>query len=130
MARRVSRRTFLQAATTTTAATYAARALPLWATANSAAAGRGSVAVDTPLATFAYSEVKLLDGPMNRQFDENHARFLNLDDDRRPKVSRNVAGFPSTGEDMGCRYALAAFSLERNDLHGFIAGHTRGQYVS
>src|SRR6202041_880121 len=130
MARRVSRRTFLQAATTTTAATYAARALPLWATANSAAAGRGTVAVDTPLATFAYSEVKLLDGPMNRQFEENHARFLNLDDDRLLKVFRQVAGLPAPGEDMGGWYDLTGFSLERNDFHGFIAGHSFGQYLS
>jgi uncharacterized protein len=135
MARRVSRRTFLQAVTTTTAATYAARALPVWAAADSAAVGRaaadrGTVAVDTPLATFAYSEVKLLDGPMNRQFEENHARFLNLDDDRLLKVFRQVAGLPAPGEDMGGWYDLTGFSLERNDFHGFIAGHTLGQYVS
>src|SRR6202451_1054823 len=125
MARRVSRRTFLQAATATTAATYAARAPP-----NSAAAGRGSVAVDTPLSTFAYSEVKLLDGPMNRQFEENHARFLNLDDDRLLKVFRQVAGLPAPREDMGGWYDLTGFSLERNDFHGFVPGHSFGQYVS
>src|SRR6202453_197185 len=130
MARRVSRRTFLQAATTTTAATYAARALAVWATANSAAAGRGSVAVATPLAIFAYSEVKLLDGPMNRQFEETHARFLNLDDDRLLKVFRQVAGLPAPGEDMGGWSDLTGFSLEHNDFHGFVPGHSFGQYLS
>ena len=69
----VSRRGFLKAATATTAATYAARVLPAWA-----AMARGAIAVNTPLTTFAYSEVELFDGPMKRQFDENHARFLNL----------------------------------------------------
>jgi DUF1680 family protein len=88
------------------------------------------VAVTPPLATFAYSDVRLLDGPMKRQFDENHARFLNLDDDRLLKVFRQVAGLPAPGEDMGGWYDLTGFSLDTNDFHGFIAGHSFGQYVS
>src|SRR5437870_5362457 len=71
----LSRRTFLQVSTTAAAATYVAHALPA-----SAAADQGSVAVNPPLSTFAYSDVRLLDGPMKRQFDELHARFLNLDE--------------------------------------------------
>jgi DUF1680 family protein len=120
-----SRRTFLKAATATTAATYAARMIPAWAE-----AARGTVAVNLPLSTFAYSQVELLDGPMERQFDENHARFLNLEDDRLLKVFRQVAGLPAPGEDMGGWYDLTGFSLERNDFHGFIAGHSFGQYLS
>ena len=84
----------------------------------------------TPLTTFAYSDVKLLDGPMKKQFEENHAVFLNLDDDRMLKVFRQVAGLPAPGEDMGGWYDLTGFSLERGDFHGFIAGHSFGQYVS
>ena len=91
---------------------------------------KGAVAVHTPLATFAYSDVELLDGPMKRQFEENHARFLNLDDDRLLKVYRQVAGLPAPGEDMGGWYDLNGFSLEHNDFHGFIAGHSFGQYLS
>jgi uncharacterized protein len=125
MSRPVSRRTFLKAASASAAASYAARALPAWG-----AADRGAVAINTPLTTFSYSEVELLDGPMKQQFDENHARFLNLDEDRLLKVFRQVAGLPSPGEDMGGWYDLTGFSLERNDFHGFIAGHTFGQYVS
>ena len=121
----VSRRTFLKTATATTAATYAARTLPAWATAE-----KSLVAINTPLSTFAYSDVELFDGPMKRQFDENHARFLGLEDDRLLKVFRQVAGLPAPGEDMGGWYDLTGFSLERNDFHGFIAGHTFGQYVS
>lgn len=121
----VSRRTFLKTATVTTAATYAARTLPAWATAE-----KSLVAINTPLTTFAYSDVELFDGPMKQQFDENHARFLGLDDDRLLKVFRQVAGLPAPGEDMGGWYDLTGFSLERNDFHGFIAGHTFGQYVS
>lgn len=121
----LNRRTFLQAATATTAAAYAARVLPAWA-----ATDHGPVAINTPLTTFSYSDVELFDGPMKRQFEENHARFLNLDDDRLLKVFRQVAGLPAPGEDMGGWYDLTGFSLEHNDFHGFIAGHTFGQYVS
>jgi DUF1680 family protein len=121
----LSRRTFLKTATATTAATYASRVLPAWATVD-----RGTVAINPPLATFAYSEVELLDGPMKKQFEENHARFLNLDDDRLLKVFRQVAGLPAPGQDMGGWYDLNGFSLEHNDFHGFIAGHSFGQYLS
>ncbi|HXM62226.1 MAG TPA: hypothetical protein VN950_15315, partial [Terriglobales bacterium] len=111
---RVNRRTFLKTATATTAATYAARAFPALA-----AVDKGSVAINTPLSTFAYSDVELLDGPMKRQFEENHALFQNLDDDRLLKVFRQVAGLPAPGEDMGGWYDLNGFSLEHNDFHGF-----------
>ena len=125
MAKTVDRRTFLKAAAATTAATYAARWLPA-----PAAADKSLVAVTTPLSTFSYAAVNLLDGPMKQQFDENHARFLNLDDDRTLKVFRQVAGLPAPGEDMGGWYDLTGFDLTRGDFHGFIAGHSFGQYVS
>jgi DUF1680 family protein len=125
MNRAVSRRTFLRAAAATTAAGYATRALPAWASSN-----RGTVAVSTPLTTFAYWDVQLSESPLKRQFDENHARFLGLEDDRLLKVFRQVAGLPAPGEDMGGWYDLTGFSLERNDFHGFIAGHSFGQYLS
>ena len=125
MATDLSRRTFLKATTAATAATYAARVMPAWA-----ADGRGRLPSLPPLDTFPYSDVELLAGPMKRQFEENHALFLNLDDDRLFKVFRQVAGLPAPGEDMGGWYDLTGFSLTRNDFHGFIAGHTLGQYVS
>ncbi|MGC2172558.1 MAG: twin-arginine translocation signal domain-containing protein, partial [Candidatus Sulfotelmatobacter sp.] len=95
----VSRRTFLKGATAATAATYAVRSIPSWASPDP-----GAVAVHTPLTTFAYSEVELLEGPMKRQFQQNHARFLNLDDDRLLKVFRQNAGLPAPGEYMGGWY--------------------------
>jgi uncharacterized protein len=124
MKSRVSRRGFLKAASAATAAIYAGRVLPAWTT------DRGAITVNTPLQTFAYSDVELLDGPLRRQFEQNHARFLNLDDDRLLKVFRQVSGLPAPGEDMGGWYDLTGFSLERNDFHGFIAGHSFGQYLS
>lgn len=120
-----SRRSFLKSAGGATALAYAARVLPV-----QAASDRGEIAIHTPLTTFAYSDIELLDSPQKRQFDENHARFLNLDDDRLLKVFRQVAGLPAPGEDMGGWYDLTGFSLVHNDFHGFIAGHSFGQYLS
>jgi DUF1680 family protein len=121
----LSRRAFLRVGTAAAAASYVARALPA-----AAASDKGSVTVVPPLATFAYSDVRLLDGAMKRQFEENHARFLHLEDDRLLKVFRQVAGLPAPGEDMGGWYDLTGFSLATNDFHGFIAGHSFGQYLS
>ncbi len=121
----IPRRTFLKSTATIAAAAYASRAFP-----RPAETQKGTIAVSTPLNTFPYQDVQLLDGPMKRQFEENHARFLGVDDDRLLKVFRQVAGLPAPGEDMGGWYDLTGFSLERNDFHGFIAGHSFGQYVS
>ena len=79
----VSRRGFLKAAGAITASACAAKSIPAWA----APPDKASVAVVPPLATFPYSDVQLLDGPMNRQFEENHARFFNLDDDPQHRLS-------------------------------------------
>jgi DUF1680 family protein len=121
----MNRRTFLKATSATAAGAYAASILPAWATTE-----KSLVAVSTPLTTFAYADVQLLDGPMKRQFEENHALYQNLDDDRMLKVFRQVAGLPAPGEDMGGWYDLTGFTLEGNNFHGFIAGHSFGQYVS
>jgi len=115
----------LKAASSSAAGMYALRSLPVLGE-----AGKSLLAVSTPLSTFSYGEVQLHEGPMKRQFEENHARFVNLDEDRLLKVFRQVAGLPAPGEDMGGWYDLTGFSLERNDFHGFIAGHSFGQYVS
>ena len=125
MANGIDRRTFLKAASVSAAGMVASSSLP-----GLAGEGNGLVAVTTPLTTLPYADVQLNDGPMKRQFEENHARYLHLDDDRMLKVFRQVAGLPAPGEDMGGWYDLTGFSLERNDFHGFIAGHSFGQYLS
>jgi len=101
MAIEFDRRTFLKATTVGTAGFYISNALPALAT-----AGGDLVAITTPLATFPYGAVQLHDGPMKRQFVENHERFLHLEDDRLLKVFRQVAGLPAPGEDMGGWYDL------------------------
>jgi len=121
----IDRRTFLKASCAASAGICGARAFPALADPE-----KPVLAVSTPLTTFAYGDVQLYDGPMKKQFEENHARFLNLEDDRMLKVFRQVAGLPAPGEDMGGWYDLTGFSLEHNDFHGFIAGHSFGQYLS
>lgn len=127
MASSIDRRTFLKTASAGAAGLYAARAASAL---GDSEATKGPVAISTPLTTFSYGEVQLHDGPMKRQFDEHHAVFLNLDEDRMLKIFRQVAGQPAPGEDMGGWYDLTGFSLEKGDFTGFIAGHSFGQYVS
>ena len=121
----INRRTFVKAAGSIAVGVHALRTVPALAEMD-----KRLVAVSTPLSLFNYADVQLHEGPMRRQFEENHARFLNLDDDQMLKVFRQVAGLPAPGEDMGGWYDLTGFSLERNEFHGFIAGHSFGQYVS
>lgn len=127
MSSSISRRDFLKTAGAATASACAVTSVPRLA---SALPAKGSVAITPALATFKYSDVELLSGPMKRQFEENHARFLHLEDDRLLKVFRQMAGLPAPGEDMGGWYDIGGFSLEHNDFHGFIPGHSFGQYVS
>jgi DUF1680 family protein len=125
MTHEIDRRLFLKGASLSAAGLCANRSFPALAD-----AAKPLVAVSTPLTLFAYGDVQLHEGPMKQQFEDNHARFLNLDEDRLLKVFRQVAGLPAPGEDMGGWYDLNGFSLEKNDFHGFIAGHSFGQYLS
>ena len=101
-----TRRNFLAGVIgTVTAASTKSRAQP-----------RGPVNPD--LAVFPYGAVALLDGPLKRQFDENHAFFLNLSEDRLLKIYRQRAGLPAPGEDMGGWY------------DDFCPGAHFGQYLS
>ncbi len=125
MASAINRRMFLKSTAAVAATAYSARALRGLANPD-----KGAVAITTPLNVFPYQSVQLLDGPMKLQFEQNHARYLNLDDDRMLKVFRQVAGLPAPGADMGGWYDLTGFSLDHTDFHGFIAGHSFGQYLS
>src|SRR5215831_13436449 len=97
MATSVSRRGFLKSAGAVAASAYAINSLPAW---SSSPSPKGSIAITPALSTFPYSDVQLLGGPLKRQFKKNHARFLNLDNDRLLKVFRQVAGLPAPGEDI------------------------------
>jgi DUF1680 family protein len=84
----------------------------------------------TQLTAVAYDQVRLLDGPLREQFDRNHAFFLALSEDSLLKPFRQKAGLPAPGEDMGGWYTFYADFSPKGPFHGYIPGHSFGQYVS
>src|ERR1700689_3215488 len=87
-----TRRAFLRGAVCATAAAAAT---------SSAQSGTRPV---PDLATFPYGAVELLSGRLKTQFEENHAFFLNLSEDRLLKIYRQRTGLPAPGADMGGWY--------------------------
>jgi hypothetical protein len=84
----------------------------------------------TRLTPVGYEQVRLLDGPLREQFDQNHAFFLALNEDSLLKPFRQKAGLPAPGEDMGGWYTFYADFSPKGPFHGYIPGHSFGQYVS
>ncbi len=84
----------------------------------------------TQLSPVGYEQVRLLDGPLKEQFDRNHAFFLALSEDSLLKPFRQKAGLPSPGEDMGGWYTFYADFSPKGPFHGYIPGHSFGQYLS
>jgi uncharacterized protein len=102
----------------------AARSMPAWPQKSP------QLAIVPPLSVFKYSQVQLLDGPLKIQFDQNHELFLHLDEDGLLKPFRQRQGMPAPGPDLGGWYENADDFNHENNFHGFIPGHTFGQYVS
>lgn len=119
-----SRREFIWSAALGTAGLMAARSLPSWAR------SKPETAVTPPLSVFGYSNVQLLDSVFRSQFEHNHNLFLNLDEDAMLKPFRQREGLPAPGPDMGGWYDNADDFNEKDNFHGFIAGHSFGQYLS
>ena len=88
------------------------------------------------LQRFAYRDVQLSGGPLLDQHRQQQGLFLGIDDDALLKPFRSRAGQPAPGPDMGGWYDNSAdFHIDPNDWssanwHGFIPGHSFGQYVS
>ena len=91
---------------------------------------RANVAIAPALNQFEYGEVELLEGLMRQQFDVNHAFFLALNEDMLLKPFRERAGQPAPGDDMGGWYDNSAEFDPHGSFHGFIPGHSFGQYLS
>lgn len=112
----------------------------LLATGCCAACARPGVAfagkAEPALATFAYDRVRLGAGKLQDQLTTQHRLFMALDDDRLLKPFRQRAGLPAPGADMGGWYDDSAdFHIDPTDWstanwHGYIPGHSFGQYVS
>jgi hypothetical protein len=76
------------------------------------------------------ASVTLLDGPMREQFRAHHATLLAMNEDALLKPFRLAAGLPAPGEDLGGWYNASSAFNPPQDMHGFIPGHSFGQYVS
>lgn len=119
-----SRRNFLKLSAAAAGGAIAFRSLPTWA------APAANSAVVPPLSQCQYSQVQLLEGLFRTQFDHNHKLFLGLNEDALLKPFRRRAGLPAPGPDMGGWYDNASDFNPANNFHGFIPGHSFGQYLS
>lgn len=88
------------------------------------------------LQLFRHRDVQLHEGPLQAQHQHQQRLFLSLDDDALLKPFRSRAGLPTPGSDMGGWYDDSTdFHVDPSDWsttnwHGFIPGHSFGQYVS
>jgi DUF1680 family protein len=116
----LTRRTLLRS-TTALAATHFTVATPLL---------RALQPPSTPFTTLNYSQIQLLPSPLLTQFNQNHALFLALDNDRLLKPFRQLTGQPAPGEDMGGWYSPSPDFDPPKNMTGYIPGHSFGQYLS
>jgi DUF1680 family protein len=124
-----SRRYFLKSAAITAGAALAMPSLPAWAR-SPISQSVADASVVPPLSVFDYSQVQLLEGLLREQFENNHKVFLNLDEDGLLKPFRQRQGMPAPGPDLGGWYDNSDDFNPANNFHGFIPGHSFGQYVS
>ena len=89
-----------------------------------------AVAAQPDLRPPAYGAVTLHAGPMLAQFQAQHATLLAMDEDALLKPFRQASGLPAPGDDLGGWYNASASFNPPADMHGFIPGHSFGQYVS
>ena len=88
------------------------------------------------ISEFDRKDVQLLNGPLRVQFEHQRNLYMSLDTDALMKPFRARAGLPAPGADMGGWYDNAPqdFNVEpgtpNQSFHGFIPGHSFGQYVS
>src|SRR5690348_11903200 len=123
---KTSRREFIQLSGAAVAGSaLLARTPAVWASNSSV-----QVSVEPPLSVFEYSQVQLLDGPLNEQFKHNHDVFLHLDEDAMLKPFRQREGLPAPGPDMGGWYDNGDDFSPPENFHAFIPGHSFGQYLS
>lgn len=97
----------------------------------SAGVARADAVSHTPTLTPAgYADVALTGGPMLAQFRAQHATLLAMDEAALLKPFRQAAGLPAPGGDLGGWYNASPGFDPPADMHGFIPGHSFGQYLS
>jgi hypothetical protein len=77
-----------------------------------------------------YGDVAITSGPLRDQFRAQHAALLAMDEDALLKPFRAAAGLATPGADLGGWYSASATFNPPADMHGFIPGHSLGQYIS
>ena len=77
-----------------------------------------------------YGDVAFTSGPLQEQFRAQHATLLAMDEDALLKPYRTAAALPAPGADLGGWYNASASFNPPTDMHGFIPGHSLGQYIS
>lgn len=118
---RISRRQLLELGGLTAASAWAGKAAALATQTHSA---------ELMLTPAAYADVTLHEGPLLDQFRAQHATLLAMDEDALLKPYRAAAAIPAPGEDLGGWYNASASFDPPRDMHGFIPGHSLGQYIS
>jgi DUF1680 family protein len=92
--------------------------------------GRTSPGAIAALRSADYGKVRLHESPLLTQFQAQHATLLALDEDALLKPFREAAGMPAPGARFGGWYNAATSFDPPADMHGFIPGHSFGQYIS
>lgn len=88
------------------------------------------------LQPFSYQQIQLGDSRLRDQLKYQLQLFMGLDDDKLLKPFRQRVGQPAPGDDMGGWYDDSNdFHINPNNWntanwHGYIPGHSFGQYVS
>jgi DUF1680 family protein len=116
----LSRRSILQLGSLSALQALTGRA---WSTASPSAASRMMIPA-------RYGDVAFTGGPLLEQFRAQHATLLAMDEDALLKPYREAAGLPAPGVDLGGWYNASTSFNPPNDMHGFIPGHSLGQYIS
>ncbi len=112
---RITRRQALKMGAAATACLGAGRALPAFAS-----GGKRPSFQPTLFYEFDYADVDLGEGPMQRQFEQNHELLLNLNEDSLLRPFRVREGLPAPGVPMGGWY----------NADGFAPACTFGQWIS
>src|SRR5881394_4038786 len=121
---KASRRQFLQTSAIAAGSAIATRSRLGWSLAS------GETKISPPLSLFGYSEVQLLEGALREQFDRNHDLFFHLDEDALLKPFRQLTCMPAPGPYMGGWYDNSDDFNPPDNFHGFVPGHSFGQYLS
>ena len=122
MAHEIERRSLLKAAAAVTAVALEGPAL---------AVGRAAAKPVAPaIQDCAYGDVTLLPGLAKAQFDRTLETLLDFDEDELLRPFRVAAGLPVGKRGLGGWYDASPQFDPPRDMHGFIPGHSFGQYVS